>query len=238
MKCKNLEFNTLLHVLLEKVMRVYVHYYKDDATGIEYRWRTLLQIGESWDICGTVIMKNPGSSKPMNIIDGEVYPIDDIELLKRLQAFENGNSYSGYDWYQFSVDNTMGHVGRLIGDYLRAHNKPVDGVIQIFNLFNIRDVDLNMALEKMKSSQSDNILMTTSDDIKHLVSPVYLGWGNLRNNQYFKDNAKLFFEEAKKRVMYLDPDYKNNSFYHPQYLLVYGRNKDRCKHVYSSFISD
>ena len=219
-------------------MRVYVHYYKDNATGIEYRWRTLLQTGESWDIRGTVIMKNPGSSKPMSIIDGKAIPINNGKLLKRLYAFDNGDSYSGYDWYQFSVDNTMGHVGRLIGDYLRAHDMPVDGVIQIFNLFNIRDVDLNKALEKMKTSQSDSILMTTSDDIKHLVPPVYLGWGNLRNNQYFKDNAKLFFEEAKNRALYLDPNYGNNPFYHPQYLLVYGRNKEKCKNIYSSFIND
>jgi len=102
----------------------------------------------------------------------------------------------------------------------------------------IRDVDLNMALEKMKTSQSDSILMTTKDDIDNLVPPIYLGWGNLRNNKYFIDNAKLYFEEAKKRVMYLDPDYKNNPFFHPQYLLVYGRNKEKCKDIYSSFIND
>ena len=217
-------------------MKVFAHYVK--INGIEYRWRTLLQLGNSWDVCGTVIMKNPGSSRPMNVNDGKSIPINNIELLKHLQAYDNGNSYSGYDWYQFSVDNTMGHVGRLIEDYLKAHKKSIEGIIQVFNLFNIRDVDLNMALKKMKTSQSDSILMTTKDDIENLVPPIYLGWGNLRNNQYFIDNAKLYFEEAKKRVMYLDPDYKNNPFYHPQYLLVYGRNKDRCKDIYSSFIND
>ena len=218
-------------------MKVYVHYYKDDITGIEYRWRTLLQIGDSWNVCGTVVMKNPGSSKPIYVVDGKAVPVTDSRLLEQLFSFDNANNSTNHRWYQFSVDNTMGHVSHLIGDYLRAHNKPVEGVIQIFNLFNIREVDLNKALEKIKTSQEESVLMTTDDDIKQLVAPVYLGWGNLKNNTYFKDNASKFFEVVKKGASYLDPDYKNNPFYHPQYLLVYGRKRDRCIKIYSSFVN-
>ena len=219
-------------------MKVYVHYYKDDVTGIEYRWRTLLQIGNSWDVCGTVIMKNPGSSKPMEVANGKAVPINDSELLKQLKTFDTAPSYSGYDWFQFDVDNTMGHVSRLIEAYCREHKMPMEGVIQIFNLFNIREADLSKALEMVKTSQSDRFLMTVDDDINNLVAPVYLGWGNLKNNKYFKDNAKRYFEEVKNRSSYLDIDYNKNPFYHPQYLLVYGRKRDRCIEVYSKFIND
>jgi hypothetical protein len=210
-------------------MRVFAHYYSDEVTGIEYRWRTLLQLGDSWDVCGTVVMKNPGSSKP-------TCPIGDSELLSNLRRFDSANNYTGYGWYHFSVDNTMGLVRKLIEAYLVAHNKPAEGVIQIFNLFNIRDVDLNKGLEKIKASQGEPILMTTDDDINNLVPPIYLGWGNLKNNKLFKGYAEKFFEKVKQDTSYLDKDYNKNPFYHPQYLLVYGNKREKCKEVYSKFI--
>ena len=203
-------------------MRVFAHYYSDEVTGIEYRWRTLLQLGDSWDVCGTAVMKNPGSSKP-------TCPIGDSELLSNLRRFDSANNYTGYGWYHFSVDNTMGLVRKLIEAYLVAHNKPAEGVIQIFNLFNIRDVDLSKGLEKMQVSQGESILMTTDDDINNLVPPIYLGWGNLKNNKLFKGYAEKFFEKVKQDTSYLDKDYNKNPFYHPQYLLVYGNKKEKCK---------
>ena len=44
-------------------MKVFAHYYDSDETGNNYRWRTLLQFGASWDIIGSVVMKNPGSAE-------------------------------------------------------------------------------------------------------------------------------------------------------------------------------
>lgn len=68
-------------------MKVFAHYIKDDTTGNEYRWRTLLQIGNSWNIIGSIVMKNPGSSKPLSKIDDEV-------SLKPLNEFSDKG-----DWY-------------------------------------------------------------------------------------------------------------------------------------------
>ena len=215
----------------EPIMRVFAHYYSDEETGIEYRWRTLLQIGDSWDVCGTVVMKNPGSSRPTSSIDES-----DSELLRQLRRFDNANSYTEHSWYHFSVDNTMNLVRRLIEAYLVAHNKPIEGIIQIFNLFNIRDADLSKALEKIENSQGKSILMTTDDDINNLVSPIYLGWGNLKYNKLLKGYAEKFFEKTKLGTSYLDRDYNKNPFYHPQYLLVYGNKREKCKEIYSKFI--
>ena len=39
-------------------MKVYACY---DNKDYEYRWNTILKFGQSWDVIGTVIMKNPGS---------------------------------------------------------------------------------------------------------------------------------------------------------------------------------
>ena len=44
-------------------MKVYAHYKGKEKTGDgnSYRWRTLLQFGDSWECIGSVFMKNPGS---------------------------------------------------------------------------------------------------------------------------------------------------------------------------------
>ena len=49
-------------------MKVFAHYYDSDETGNNYRWRTLLHFGTSWDIIGSVVMKNPGSAEPHNYV--------------------------------------------------------------------------------------------------------------------------------------------------------------------------
>lgn len=217
-------------------MKVYTHYEK--INDIEYRWKTLLQLGDSWNICATVVMKNPGSSNPINIKNDKPIPIMNNELLKQLFLFDDAQKYRGHKWYQFTVDNTMVQVGRLIEEYLRSHGKPVEGIIQIFNLFNIRDVDPCEAIGKMETGQIASFVSTIEDDIKELTPPIYLGWGNLKQHRYFKENAYRVFEETKKITSYLDPNYDNNPFYHPQYLLVYGKNKSRSKQILSSFLND
>ena len=45
-------------------MKVYTHFYlMDENTAIGFRWRTLLQYGNSWEVIGSVVMKNPGGAK-------------------------------------------------------------------------------------------------------------------------------------------------------------------------------
>ncbi len=217
-------------------MKVYSHY--EIINGIEYRWRTLLQLGDSWDVCGTVVMKNPGSSNILIKENGKSIPIMDEKLLEHLKVFDHAKSYIGYSWYLFSVDNTMACVGHIFEDYLRVHKKPIEGIIQIFNLFNIKDPNLGQALQKNKIGQGFNLFMTTDEDVKDLVPPIYLGWGNLKQHIFFKENAHKLFEETKKLTSYLNPDYDNNPFYHPQYLSVYGKNNPRCIQILSCFLND
>jgi hypothetical protein len=46
-------------------MKVFAHYLGNDKNwnlskdGFQYRWRTILQFGNSWDVIGSVVMKNP-----------------------------------------------------------------------------------------------------------------------------------------------------------------------------------
>lgn len=120
-------------------MKVFAHYFYDNKNDVEYRWRTLLKIGDSWEICGTIFMKNPGSSITK---DANKFPIQDKSLLEILRKFDDKNSSLSSSWYEFTIDNTMMCVEKLFETYYVTHQKRLNGVIQIFNLFNIREADL------------------------------------------------------------------------------------------------
>ena len=206
-------------------MKVFAHYIKDDTTGNEYRWRTLLQIGNSWNIIGSIVMKNPGSSKPLSKIDDEV-------SLKPLNEFSDKG-----DWYSFSVDKTMQQIENIFRAYYKQNgDKTLEGVIQVFNLMNVRDPNLEIALLKNKKA---NCLFseTLKDDLTQLVSPVYLGWGSLGKNPIFKNNAESIFNKVRKELngQYLNPEFYKNSYCHPLYLMLFGKNKQKCQMILDSF---
>lgn len=212
-------------------MKVYTHYYK--AEEIELRWRTLLQFGNSWDIIGSVVMKNPGSSEPRNRdANGDAIHISDKNILVELRKFDD----SDYAWYEFNSDDTINCVRELFKKYYSSEN--LQGVIQIFNIFYVKDAVLKMAINKDKNSlfnNEDNIL---EEDIKNLKMPIYLGFGDLRNKSRYKETCLKFFETAKNLgVRYCAKNYYDNKFYHPQYLMKRGKNKPECQKVLQDFIN-
>ena len=213
-------------------IKVYTHYLCKNK--IEYRWRTIIQIGNSWDICGTIFMKNPGSSK---YVEPNISPIKNSGLLEKLRTFDDTRTSLSYEWYEFSIDRTMSCVINLFKAYYEAHGKQLNGVIQIFNLFNIRDVNVWRAIDKCKDDGLDKLVFTTDDDIKHIMSPVYIGWGNLWRNPAHKENAQRIFSEVIKNPSYLCNRIEENKFYHPQYLMSYGKNRKNCKDVLEKFKS-
>lgn len=214
-------------------MKVYAHYEK--INGIEYRWRTLLQLGNSWDVRGTVIMKNPGSSRPIKWNNDIPIPINNSEILRNLERFDISERNGTKEWFDFSVDPTMRHVGHLIEKYLDYNNIPKEGIIQLFNLFNVIDASLKDAIKKYK----DGGINTIEEDLHNLVFPVYIGWGDLWRNKLFNDNAKKFFDSVKTEMHYLDSsDMGKNYFYHPQYLLGVGKNRSQCICHYNSFLTN
>ena len=207
-------------------MKVYAHYFKSEETGNDYRWRTLLKFGTSWDVIGSVVMKNPGSASPLR-------SIGDKETLYHLQSFCNKDK-----WYEFSVDNTMQNIEKLFIAYYQEHtNNPIlNGVVQVFNLINVRDADLELALIKNKKATLP-ISETIEQDISQLISPVYLGWGSLGFAPSFRDNAERVFFSVyqEKEGHYLQREFENNLFYHPQYLMGRGKNRPKSQYLLNAF---
>lgn len=210
-------------------MKVYAHYLWSERDKFQYRWRTLLQFGNSWNVIGSVVMKNPGSAKPQNEVNNE-------ETLRQLSCFDQ----RPYPWHVFSVDNTMRLIERLFT--IKNGGNPLDGVVQIFNLFNIRNADLEQALKDGKSAK-ESVYSTIEEDIAAMrISPasVYIGWGALGNLPEFKQQANQYFAFIKDDMKqdYLWDDFSRNLFYHPQYLLGRGKNKKPSMWLLNAFCAN
>lgn len=209
-------------------MKVYTHFYPmDENTAIGFRWRTLLQYGNSWEVIGSVVMKNPGGAK---FKYSTHQAIDDAETLRQLQHFDESKD----EWYEFGSDTTIDCVGDLFAFYYDLPRREnLNGVIQIFNLFYIKEADLSKALVHSETTSNtfrfaDEENMTNYD-IEHLVPPVYLGFGNLAWHKRYSKKAELFFNAAinKCGMKYLDPIFQHNNFTHPLYLMRYAKNNPK-----------
>ena len=209
-------------------MKVYTHFYlMDENTAIGFRWRTLLQYGNSWEVIGSVVMKNPGGAK---FKYSTHQAIDDAETLRQLQHFDESKD----EWYEFGSDTTIDCVGDLFAFYYDLPRREnLNGVIQIFNLFYIKETDLSKALVHSETTSNtfrfaDEENMTNYD-IEHLVPPVYLGFGNLAWHKRYSKKAELFFNAAinKCGMKYLDPIFQRNNFTHPLYLMRYAKNNSK-----------
>lgn len=185
-------------------MKVYARYFTED--GLNFRLSTVLQFGESREIIGAAVLINPGSARPIADVDEET--VDHLHAI------------TGYDdnWKQFSPDATMGQLAKIFSGWYVGDEKPLDGCILLFNLFNLRDKNLAEALELQKNCSSDH-LFSTEADISRMadVSRIYLGWGNTGKYQ-LRQYAEPIFEAVKEKCTYLDPDFNRNAFYHPGYV--------------------
>lgn len=213
-------------------MRVFTHFHEMDLPSgrtVGVRWRTILQFGDSWDVIGNVVMKNPGSAR---VAKGETSSITDIFLTQELHEFapEDNNA-----WYEFRPDATMHSIKDLFARRYGINKHELRGVIQIFNLFYIKNPDLNTAID----DDSDVRFEICTRDLHHLEQhkdkPTYIGWGDLWASERYSEKAKCMFEMVQPFNSYLNPEISRNSFIHPLYLMRYGRKLEGCAKLISLF---
>ena len=202
-------------------MKVFAHYFKSEETGNVYRWRTLLQFGSSWNVIGSVVMKNPGSAAPLKVVE-------DCDSISHLQSFDTENA-----WYAFSADTTMRMIEQLFSAYYQS---TLDGIVQVFNLMNVRDPNLEQARIKHQQAVLP-FSKTTDEDIRQLVAPVYLGWANLGQEPDFREDAERIFHIVKveQNGNYLHEKFEDNLFYHPYYLMGQGKNRPKSQFLLHAF---
>lgn len=193
-------------------MKVYARYFEENGLG--FRRDTILQLGDSWDLIGSIILMNPGSAVPISNIASQ----DVLSQLSKLTGINESQ-----DWKEFSVDPTMRWIETLFSGRYIGENRSLNGVIQLFNLFNLRNQNSGEAIELKKTTDNENI-SSILEDVKRLRDkPVYLGWGNA-GKYHLKEIAKEVFDTIPNQPYLLDK-FENNSFYHPRYLqLAHRRN--------------
>ena len=210
---------------MNKQMKVYTHYNKIANTDMGYRWRTLLQFGNSWDVIGSIVMMNPGGA---NFKYPDHHAETDKELLNHLRQFDNDQSFTE-DWYEFGSDPTLNLVNELFTERARLNGYGnLNGVIQIFNLFYLKDPNPNKGIALNNQFKLNDINdKIFNDDIKNLKAPCYLGFGQLSQHSQFRDKAKCFFDKTihELGVKYLSPVFEENSFMHPRRLMRFMKNK-------------
>ena len=70
-----------------------------------------------------------------------------------------------------------------------------------------------------------------------MVSPVYLGWSEVGKDKMFREKAEQIFIKTRNDYNgnYLKQEFTDNSFYHPQYLMSYGRNRQKSVLIINAF---
>lgn len=201
-------------------MKVYARYFEENELG--FRRDTILQFGDSWDLIGSVILINPGSAAPLNA------PIQPEILTKLLLITQTNDPDS---WKEFSIDPTMGQIEKLFSGRFIGQNIPLSGIIQLFNLFNLRNANRFEALELLKTASNSNIVSIEEDITKIGKKPVYFGWGDIGKYK-LKGIAEKVFEKVSQQP-YLNNKFGENSFYHPRYLqMEYKKNGNVIKTLY------
>ena len=206
------------------MMKVYAEFIEDD--GFQFRTKALLQFGDSWDLIGSIVMKNPGGAKP-----GEIITKENSE---KLNQFYN-KEIEQKNWSFTNADNTMNNISAIFNGNYIGYNRELNGIIQIFNLSNICDTNVDNAHKNGNLTKSKFLLPNINETIEQFKDrPVYLGFGdfytNKKSNHFnvLKNSAQKLFEFVKNsKNDYLEDDYlidelyyHKNSFYHPQYLKI------------------
>ncbi|WP_299577491.1 hypothetical protein [uncultured Sunxiuqinia sp.] len=211
-------------------MRVYARYFSED--NLNFRRTTLIQFGDSWELIGSAVLINPGSAHPISNT-----PIDGSKI-HEISAFLGTECKD--DWYEFRSDPTMGWLRKIFeGDYVSADKKRnLKGVIQLFNLFNLRNQNLTEALSCSQETRSSHLFSVEEDKQLFREKPVYLGWGNTgKYDSRLKIIAENIFEYARSNNHYLQPNFEDNSFYHPRYLNMQYK-KPRARALLNNFFEN
>lgn len=95
----------------------------------------------------------------------------------------------------------------------------MNGVVLLYNLFNLRNANLQQALEVAGSCKSP-LLLCSNEDIASLkaVGKVYLGWGKEGVGPVLRLMAEKVFNAVKDSNAYLYRDFDKNKFRHPMYI--------------------
>ncbi len=193
-------------------MKVFAEYFEDN--GILYRKSTLLQFGESWNLIGSAVLANPGSAEPVSQLN-----VDATVLIKDFyKNYRQGDIFKQTNWHEFSPDSTMRFVEKIFNGWYVNEAVNLNGVIQLFNTFNIKNQNLEEAVSQI-GIKSEHLFSYNVYDYFH-DKPTYFGFSNaVLDNDVLCDVAKSIFKNSSDVVKSIyKNEFSKNSFYHPMYI--------------------
>jgi hypothetical protein len=200
-------------------LKSFAEYFEEG--GLLFRRNTLLQFGNSWDLIGSVVLANPGSAEPISTVSSDL--LDSISTF--YNRFRNGKKIQPENWHEFSPDSTMRFVEKIFNGWYVGKNIELNGVVQLFNTFNIKNQNLQEAVAQIGV---DSELLFSHDICKYFNDkPTYFGFSNeVLGNEVLRKVAMNIFNHSSEvvRSIYKD-DFSKNSFYHPMYInQAYGQS--------------
>ena len=213
-------------------MKVYAEFKEEN--GLQFRTRTLLQFGDSWDLIGSIVMKNPGGAKPSVAIDEQEK--------ESVSKFYN-EEIDSKNWFVSDGDNTISRIEKIFNGGYVGMNIELNGVIQVFNILNICDKDISSAIKKANTTQSDYLFPNIYKTIELFGNmPVYLGFFDFYTDktsnhvEFMGSFANRLFDHVKNSdFMYLPfDDIIDNHMYHPLSSQITGK---RSLTILENFIS-
>lgn len=193
-------------------MRVYAEYFEEH--GLAFRRNTILQFGDSWDLIGNIVLANPGSATPIHKINTD----ESAKLQLFYKHFRNNENFRLDNWHEFKSDPTMQRIEKIFnGGYLQKNNK-LNGVIQLFNTFNIKNQNLEEAIGQI-GINSDLLFSIGIEKYFH-NKPTYFGFSKyVLNNEVLKPIAENIFNNSSDEIRSIyKSKFTDNSFYHPTYV--------------------
>ncbi|NJK35830.1 MAG: hypothetical protein HC919_13330 [Oscillatoriales cyanobacterium SM2_2_1] len=193
-------------------MKSYAEYFEQGE--LLYRRNTLLQFGNSWDLIGNAVLANPGSAEPNSRVSDDLW--DSITAFH--DSFRNGERNQRYNWHEFSPDPTMRFVEKIFNGWYLGKNIELNGVVQLFNTFNIKNQDLQKAVAQVGV---DSELLFSCDAYKYFNDkPTYFGFGQeILRSGVLRNVAINIFQNSSKTIRSIyEDDFSRNSFYHPMYV--------------------
>jgi len=202
------------HVIMEpkKQMRVFAEYIEE--ADLTYRKNTLLQFGSSWKLIGNAVLANPGSSRPISKLgSGTIQSVGEF-----FNYYRHGASAKTANWYEFSSDSTMRQVEKIFSGWYLGEDRELNGVIQLFNTFNVVNQNLRKAVGLIESGS------------EHMFSPAchqyfnncrtYFGFSSaVLGNKELNRVAKEIFDGSSGDVKKpYKEQFSDNKFYHPGYV--------------------
>jgi hypothetical protein len=143
-------------------MKVFAEYIKYKE--LYFRRNTLLQFGDSWDLIGNIVLANPGSAKPKNVISSE-----ELLLINGFyQKYRQQDIFEPLNYREFNDDPTMRMVAKIFNGLYIGREFKLNGTIQLFNTFNIKNQNLKSAITQIDVDSdllfSRNVFTGDSDE--------------------------------------------------------------------------